>query len=127
LRDRELGAVTALTNAFARARDFEAVARPLVRSVQELLGIEFTAVALVDDTRTIATGVLAELNGADVEWWRDLELDLVDEPSGIASAVYDGTPVAVYDVESSRRVSKRLAERVGAQSGIWIPMVAEER
>src|SRR5439155_19581988 len=87
LRDRELGAVAAISNALARARDPEAAARPLVRRVRGLLGLDLTGVVLIDEGRTEATGVLAELHGEDVDWWRELRLDLVNEPSGIASAV----------------------------------------
>jgi PAS domain S-box-containing protein len=127
LRDRELGAVSAISNALTRAGDSESAARPLVRQVRQLLGVDFTAVALVNDARTEATGVLGELNGVDVDWWRGLRLDLVNEPSGIASAVFDAGPVVVYDIQSSSRISPRLAERMGALSGIWVPMIAEER
>ena len=127
LRDRELGAVAELSTALARARDPEQAARPLVQAVRGLLGVDFTAVALIDDAQGEARGVLGELHGEDVGWWRELRLDLVDEPSGIASAVFHAATVAIYDVGSSRQVSARLVEQTGAQSGIWVPMIAEER
>jgi PAS domain S-box-containing protein len=127
LRDRELEAVHELSTALVRARDVEAAARPLTGSVHDLLGADFVAVALIDEERTEARGVLGELHGEDVGWWRELRLDLVHEPSGIASAAFEATPIAIYDVESSRLVSKRLAERTGARSGIWVPLIAEER
>ncbi len=127
IRDRELGAVAEISDALVRASDAESAARPVVRHVNELLGVDFTAVVLVDEARTEATGILAELNGEDVGWWREMRLDLVHEPSAIASAVFDSAPVEIYDIESSGRVSRRLAERLGAQSGIWVPMLAEGR
>ena len=63
LRDRELEAVAAISNALARARDPESAARPLVRQVRELLRVEFTGVVLVDDDGETAIGVLAERRG----------------------------------------------------------------
>ena len=91
-----------------------------------LLDVDFVAIALVDEQAGTAEGLLARLRGEDAPWWQDMRVDLRGEPSGIASAVFDGTPVQVYDAGSSPRVSRRLAEAVGAKSGAWIPMVAEE-
>src|SRR6185437_6646494 len=54
-------------------------------------------------------------------------LDLRNEPSGIASAVFEGAPVVVYDIPSSPKVSARLAERTGAKSAAWVPILVEER
>ena len=53
--------------------------------------------------------------------------DLRNEPSGIASAVFDAAPVTVFDVASSPLVSARLASLVGAKSGAWVPLITEER
>src|SRR5205085_2486905 len=50
-----------------------------------------------------------------------------DEPSGIASAAFEGGPVVVYDVAGSARVNRRLAERVGAKSAVFVPLVTDER
>jgi PAS domain S-box-containing protein len=127
LLDREFEAVTAITNALARAVDAEAASLPLVRKVCELLQVDFAAVAVIDEGTSVATGVVAEQGGQDVAWWRDFRLDLRSEPSGIASAVFDAAPVAIYDVQGSSRVSPKLVERVGARSGLWVPMIAEER
>jgi hypothetical protein len=126
-RDRELSAVADISNALARARDEVEVSRPLVRHATALLGIGFSAVAVVDDEAAQAHGVYAETDGEEAPWWRQILVDLRNEPSGIASAVFDAAPVTVYDVTSSPLVSPRLAKRVGAQSGGWIPMIAEER
>jgi PAS domain S-box-containing protein len=126
-RDRELEAVTDLSNALGRAGDPLDVARPLVRSVASLLQLGFAGVVSVDDHRSRAIGVYGERDGEPAPWWSELEVDLEREPSGIASAVFDAAPVTVYDVASSPLVSRRLAELVGAESGIWVPLIAEER
>jgi PAS domain S-box-containing protein len=127
LRDRELEAVTALSNELARARDAEAAARILLPKVQALLGVEFAALACIDERAEHAWGILALVEGEEADWWRDVAVDLRDEPSGIASAVFEVAPVTVFDVSTSRLVSPRLARAVGAKSGAWIPLVSEAR
>jgi PAS domain S-box-containing protein len=127
IRDRELETVSAVSTALARTHDAEAAARLLLRHVLQLFGVEFTAVALVSEDAREAAGFLALSPEDELEWWRDVRLDLVNEPSGIASAVFEAAPVAIYDVEGSKRVSPRLAEAVGAKSGVWVPVISEER
>ena len=126
-RDRELEAVAAIANALGRARDAIEVSRPLVRQVTALLDVGFAAVVVVNEDGALGVGVHGELNGETAAWWPDVRIDLRHEPSGIASAVFDAAPVVVYDIASSSVVSPRLANLVGAQSGAWIPMIAEER
>jgi PAS domain S-box-containing protein len=127
IRDRELEAVSAISTALARTQDAEAAARLLLRHVLELVGVEFAALALVDEDLTEAVGFLALGPEGELEWWREVRLDLQNEPSGIASAVFDAAPVAIYDIQGSSRVSPRLAEAVGAKSGVWVPLISEER
>jgi PAS domain S-box-containing protein len=127
IRDRELEAVADISNALARARTPVDAVRPLVRKVTALLGVGFAGVVVVSDGGDDATGVYAELNGVAATWWDGVQVDLRNEPSGIASAVFDAAPVTVYDIGSSSRISPRLAAMVGAKSGAWVPMLAEER
>ena len=127
LRDRDLGALAAIATALTRARDLEGAALPLVEQVRELLGVEFAAVALVDEDARHATGVVASCDVMDTSWWQELRLDLRNEPSVIASVVFDAAPVTVFDLQSSARANPGLSARVGAQSGVWVPIVAEER
>jgi PAS domain S-box-containing protein len=122
----ELEAVTSLSVALGRARDAGAVAQLLVDSVTHLLGLDFAALTLVGEDGRSAHGFLAR-GERDVAWWSEIEVDLVNEPSGIASAVFEAAPVVVYDVERSEQVSRRLAARVGAKSAIFVPLIAEER
>ena len=124
---RELEVVAELSNAFSRARSPVDVARPLVREVHALLRVGFAGVVLVDEERSEANGLYAEVDGQAAGWWEELKVDLRNEPSGIASAVFDAAPVTVFDVASSPLPSPRLVERLGAKSGAWIPMIAEER
>ena len=71
-------------------------------------------------------GLQALAPGADTSWWQEVSLDFEQEPSGIASAVFEGGPVVVYDVAGSQRVNRRLAEKVGAKSAVFVPLVSEE-
>src|SRR5262245_54750507 len=91
--DRRPEAIAAIPAALTRARDRQAAARPLVDQVQTLLGVDFAAVTVVDPDATAASGVLARFGDEDADWWRDIRLDLRNEPSGIASAVFDAAPV----------------------------------
>lgn len=127
LREREIGAVAAISNALARAEDESAAGRIVADEVGRMLGVEFSAVALVDPDGGTARGLVARSGGADLDWWRSMSVDLRTEPSGIASAVFEAAPVAVYDAETAPQVSERLRAAVGAKSGAWIPMVAESR
>ena len=97
------------------------------RTGRALLRVGFVGIALVDEDADWATGLYAEAAGEEATWWAGVRTDLRHEPSGIASAVFDALPVTVYDVSASLVVSMRLARLVGARSGAWVPMVAEER
>jgi PAS domain S-box-containing protein len=127
MRDRELEAVTALSAQLVRAHRELDVAKLLVRQVMELLDVGFASVTLVDASGDTARGMYAERNGEPFEWWSSVTVDLRHEPSGIASAVFDAAPVTVYDVAGSPLVNKSLANRVGAKSGTFVPMIAEAR
>jgi PAS domain S-box-containing protein len=126
-RGRELDAVAAISDALSRTTDPEAAGRVLLDEVASVLGLEFTALALIDEGTGHATGLLARSEGRDVGWWRDVRLDLRDEPSGIASAYFQAGPVIVFDCASSPLVSPRLVEATGAKSGAFVPLIAEER
>jgi PAS domain S-box-containing protein len=123
----ELEAVARVSTSLARAKSQAEVARPLVREVTGLLHVGFAGVVVMDETRTRAHGVYAELRGEPAPWWAELDMELRDEPSAIASAVFDAAPVTIFDVASSPFVNPRLRELTGAKSGAWIPIVAEER
>jgi PAS domain S-box-containing protein len=127
VRSRELEAVAAISEALARTNDSEEAGRVLLDEVASVLGVEFTALALIDEEADEARGVLARDQGADLPWWRDVRLDLHNEPSGIASAYFQAGPVVVFDCAASPLVSPRLAEAVGAKSGAFVPLIVEQR
>ena len=127
VRGRELEAVAAISDALARTTDPEAAGRVLLDEVGSVLGIEFTALALIDEQAGQARGLLARDERRDVDWWRDVRIDLGNEPSGIASAYFQAAPVVVFDCAVSPLVSQRLVERVGAKSGAFVPLIVEQR
>ena len=124
--DSQLTAIASVSSALARARDEQAVARTLLEECFSLLRIDFAGLVLVDEERKGASGVLAVSASGDAGWWRDVSLDFEQEPSGIASAVREGGPIVVDDMPGSPQVSRRLAEKVGAKSAAFIPLVSDE-
>jgi PAS domain S-box-containing protein len=126
-RDAQLNAIASLSRALARARDEHTVARTLLEECFSLLEPDFAGLALVDDDRKRASGLLALAREGDSDWWPDISLDFEEEPSMIASAVFEGGPVVVYDVAGSPRVNRRLAEKVGAKSAVFIPLISDEK
>ena len=126
-RDRELESLRRIAGELSRTSDVEGVARALLDEIESLFAVGFVALTFVSDDAREAFGFLARSNGKDVAWWRDVRVDLVREPSGIASAVYEASSFAVYDVSGSARVSSRLAKEVGAKSAAFVPLVSEGR
>jgi len=127
VRDRELEAVAAISETLARTDDPETTGRVLLDKIASLLEVEFTALALIDEEDKEARGLLARDQGRDVPWWRDVRIDLGNEPSGIASAYFQAAPVVVFDCAASPLVSPRLVEAVGAKSGVFVPLIVEQR
>ena len=123
----ELTVIASLSSELVRARDKQAVARILLDTCVRLLSVEFAAVALVSEDAKRARGLLAIGADGDLDWWPSIAVDFDREPSGVASAVFEGGPVVVYDVAGSQQVNRRLAERSGAKSAVFVPLVTEER
>src|SRR5262249_56485339 len=82
---------------------------------------------LVDNDRRLAFGVFGRTHGQELDWFRDLTVALDNEPSGVATAVLEAAPFAVYDVQASTIVSPRLAQATGARSAAFVPLLANER
>jgi PAS domain S-box-containing protein len=124
---REFESVRRVADEFARTADVEGMARTLLDEFAELFDVGFTALTFVSDDGREAAGYLARSGGEDLDWWRELRLDLEREPSGIASAVFEATAFTVYDTESSGVISPRLAAAVGAKSAVFVPLLVRER
>jgi len=124
--DRELTAIASLSSTLARAHDEQTVARTLLEECFSLLEIDFAGLAVVDEGGKGGSGLLALARNGDTEWWGDVSLDFEQEPSGIAWAVREGSPVVVEDVAGSPQMSRRLAEKVGAKSAVFVPLVSHD-
>ena len=124
---REFESVSRVADELARSRDVEGVARTLLDELAALFDVGFVALTFVSDDAREASGYLARSLGEDVDWWRELRLDLEREPSGIASAVFEATAFTVYDTTTSGVVSRRLVDAVGAKSAAFVPLLVQER
>jgi PAS domain S-box-containing protein len=127
LHERELATLRRIASDLARAGDVEAVVRTLLDEIAGLFEVGFVALTFVSEEGNEASGYLARARGADVDWWRDVRVDLHNEPSGIASVVFEASAFTVYDVAGNARVSARLAQAVGAKSAAYIPLISSER
>ena len=123
----QLTGIASLSAKLVRARDKQAVARVLIDACVSLLTIDLAAVALVTEDGKRAHGLLGVDADGDIDWWPSVSLDFDTEPSGVASAVFEGGPVVVYDVAASQQVNRRLADRSGAKSAVFVPLISEER
>ena len=100
--ERELESVRHVASALARTQDVEGVARALLDEIAALFDVDSVALAFVSEDAREASGFLGRSKGEDVDWWREMRLDLMREPSGIASAVQAADGFAVYDVADTR-------------------------
>ncbi len=95
---RELESVGRVAERAVRApRDVEGVARTLLDELAALFDVGFVALTFISDDGREASGFLARSRGRDLDWWREVRLDLEREPSGIASAVFEASAFTVYD------------------------------
>jgi PAS domain S-box-containing protein len=124
--ERERASLRRVAAGLARAPDVEGVARTLLDEIGSLFGIDFAALTFISEDGREASGYLARSEGADVEWWRDVHIDLEREPSGIATAARGGQGFVVEDVADGR-VSPRLAEATNAKSAAYIPLISSDR
>jgi hypothetical protein len=96
-----LDSVTSLSTRLSQAEHPESIARVLLHEVVTLLKVEFAALALISEDGKEAKGLYARGEDGDVGWWTSVTIDLENEPSAIASCVFEAAPLTIYDVESS--------------------------
>jgi PAS domain S-box-containing protein len=123
----EVESAAAISAALGTARDAEAVARLLVDTAERATGADTVCLMLVSDDGDEARGLLGRSEGNDLQWLRDVRIDLRSEPSGVGTAVFEAAPFAVYDAGGATAVHRELVDRVGAQSIAYVPLVADER
>jgi PAS domain S-box-containing protein len=123
----ELGAVATLSTALLGARDVESVATLILDQVRASLEVDVAFLAVISEDGAEATGLLGRGAEGDIPWWPGVRIDLRTEPSMIASAAAEAAPLQVYDVDSSPHVHRGLAERVGAKSAVFMPLISRDR
>jgi PAS domain S-box-containing protein len=121
-RQQEREAINAFTSALARSVSADEVGRLVVDNVVPLLDVQFAALASIDGRW--ADGLAACSTDAPVDWWREVHLDLETASSAIASCAFEAAPLTIYDVESSAQVNRALADRVGARSAVFVPLIS---
>jgi GAF domain-containing protein len=126
-RERERESLSRIALALARIPDAEGVARVLLDEICTYFGVDFAALTFVSEDGAEGTGFLARSGGGDIEWWRDVHLDLRTEPSGIAQAARETEGFAVLDVSDSSLVSPQLAGATGAKSAAFVPLTNVDR
>ena len=123
----ELQTLTAVSAAFGRSEDTRTVAEVLIDHARVHFGVDFAGVALVGGDGREAHGLLAKGTDGELSWWPQVRLDLHREPSGIASAVFEAAPFAVYHAGESPALHQELVAKVGAKSAAFIPLVSQSR
>jgi PAS domain S-box-containing protein len=102
-------------------------AQGLLERAEDLVGAELACLMLVDEEDRTAAGLLGRLRGEELEWFPTVQIELDNEPSGVATATFEAAPFAVYDAKTSKVVSARLVEATGAKSVAFVPLLAGER
>src|SRR5262245_66554633 len=115
----QLESLSAMTSAFGGSDDPATIARELLERVEPLVSVELSLLYLVDSEGRIASGLLGRGRGRELDWFREITVDLGNEPSGVSRAVFEVAPLAVDDVRRSTIVSPRLAEATGARSAAF--------
>jgi PAS domain S-box-containing protein len=123
--ERERESINAFTTALARAEGVDDIARLLLDETLSLVDIDFAGLTVVEGTE--ARGVLGRTRREDVPLYSQVRFDLESEPSAVASAVFEAAPIVIYDMTTSPIVHREVAQRVGAQSGAFLPLVAREQ
>ena len=124
---RDLESMAAIATAFAGTDDPATVARELLERVEPLVSVELACLFLVDDGARSASGLIGRVGGRELDWFPGVQIELESEPSGVATAVYEAAPFAVYDAEASKIVSTRLVAATGAKSAAFVPLLANRR
>jgi len=125
--DRDFGAVTRIAAALIAAETREEIARAVIDEALDTIGVGFGALTTIDDDLTEARGLLARQGGEDVDWYREVRLDLRHESSGTANTVFARTPFALPDARESPLVNPWLMERVHPDSVAFVPLIGGTR
>ena len=122
-RRREAESISRLSTSLSRTLSGHDAADHLFDELQAALGLETLMLAVVDQDERRAYGFAAR--GIDEDWWRSVSLDLDHDPGAVVTVAREGVPFAVYDVLTAPNLNRQLAEKVGAKSAAFVPLVAD--
>nr|MBA2331507.1 GAF domain-containing protein [Actinomycetota bacterium] len=125
-RDRELEAIGRLSRALLDAHDEGEIARLLVDELAVLFELDVANLVVIEDDNASARVLSARERGRDIDPLANQVLDLDNEVSGVATAVREGRPFAVFDVATSPIVSPRLNKIAKVTSCAFVPLVSDE-
>jgi two-component system phosphate regulon sensor histidine kinase PhoR len=118
-------AVSRLSTALTRTLSGREAANRLFDELESVLGIERALIATVDDEAGRAEGFAGR--GVEEDWWRGVTLDLERDYGAIVTVARERAPYAVYDVATAPNINRALADRVGAKSAAFVPLVSDGR
>ena len=126
-QSHELESMAAVTDALGQSDDPRTLTRALLTQIERLVDTELACLLLVEDEHRQASGLVGRLEGNELDWFPEVRIDLDDEPSGVATAVREAAPFAVYDAPASKIVSPRLVEATRTKSLAFVPLIADDR
>ena len=126
LRDQELEAMTRLSRALLEAEDEAEVARLVLDELAELYDLEVANLSLIEPGAGLARIIGARDRRQDNDPLLGQVVDLTNEVSGIGTVVRDAVAFAVFDVDASAIVNKRLNEIAKVKSCAFVPVFASD-
>ena len=124
-REQNLAAVAELSGALALADNREQIARIVLDTLNELAGLEYSGLVLIDEEGSEARGLAARTGGEDVDWYPSLRIDLKSDVSGVRRVYETHAPFAVEDMLTSSDVSPEMAAKTGLKSAVFLPLESE--
>jgi PAS domain S-box-containing protein len=125
-RDRQLETMARLSRSLLDAEHVPEVSRIVLDELSELFDLDVANLCLIEPEPGVARVVGARERGRENERLLGQTIDLSAEASGIATTVRDGTAFAVFDVETSAVVNKRLNAIAQVKSCAFVPVVASD-
>jgi PAS domain S-box-containing protein len=124
-RRREAEAISELSAALTRTITGQEAADHLFDVLSDRLTVDASLLALVHDDDRRIRGFAAR--GVDESWWRSVTLDLEHDAGALVTVARERAGYSVYDVRTAPNINRALAERVGARSAAFIPLISEGR
>ncbi|MEP7335199.1 MAG: GAF domain-containing protein, partial [Actinomycetota bacterium] len=124
-RKRDAEAISRLSSALTESGSGREAANRLFDELEQGLDVRQALVVTVDEELRRAVGFATR--GVDETWWRTVDLDLDEGHGAIVSVARERAPLVVYDVKTAPNVNRALADKVGARSAAFVPLLSEGR